>query len=147
MERDDFLDGIHRMRSEIEALFEGFFRLQHPIAITRGHLWRPPTDCYETESHIVVIMDLAGVAAEDVKIAVTNRALTVRGTRRDLTPLGSRRNYHKMEMDIGDFEGVVPIWCHVDVEKVETSLDRGILVVKIPKLPHPGAEPKTVSIE
>ncbi|KPJ53994.1 hypothetical protein AMJ39_02185 [candidate division TA06 bacterium DG_24] len=146
MERDDILDDVNRMRNEVEALFEDFFRFQHSLALAGGHVWRPSADCYETKAHIVIIMELAGVAAEDVEVFASARALTVRGTRRDLTPRERHRNYHKMEINFGDFEQVIPFWCSVDIDDLETSLDRGILTIRMPK-EGSRPQPRTIDIE
>lgn len=147
MGSDDILDDLEQMRSEVESLFEDFFRFQHTLALTGRHVWRPSTDVYESRDHVIVVLELAGVAADDIEVFASGRALTVRGTRRNLTPLESHRNYHKMEIQFGDFEKIIPLWCRVDIEDLETTLESGILTIRIPKLQESREEPRTIPIE
>jgi HSP20 family protein len=147
MGRDDILDDLEQMRSEVESFFEGFCRFRHTLALTGRHVWRPSADVYESRDHIVVVLELAGVAADDLEVFASRRALTIRGTRRNLTPLESHRNYRKMEIQFGDFEKIIPLWCRADIENLETTLERGILTIRIPKLQEPREEPRTIPIE
>ncbi|MBI5713270.1 MAG: hypothetical protein HZC38_07580 [Chloroflexi bacterium] len=46
------------------------------ISIRHVHLWRPPTDIYETETHLVVQMEIAGMRDGDVSILLQDRRRT-----------------------------------------------------------------------
>ena len=65
--------------------------------------FRPAADFYETAQGLVLRLELAGVAAEDVSLTLTGHELVVRGRRRPPAPEGIRRFIH-LEMAFGIFE-------------------------------------------
>ncbi len=65
--------------------------------------FRPAADFYETTQGLVLRLELAGVAPEDVSLTLTGHELVVRGRRRPPPPEGIRRFVH-LEMAFGIFE-------------------------------------------
>ena len=45
------------------------------------HVWRPPTDVYETEDKYVVIVEIAGMNEEDFSVTLDQNILTISGLR------------------------------------------------------------------
>ena len=72
----------------------------------RPHVWRPPTDVYETEDAIVVRVEIAGMREADFTVALVERSLLIRGVRQDLT---ERRAYYQMEIPFGEFSTEVEL--------------------------------------
>lgn len=93
-------------------------------------LWRPPTDVYETDSHVVVKIEVAGMREDDFKISLVNRRLVVSGRRRD--PVG-KLIYHNMEIRYGEFLSEVWIGWALDQSAIEASYEDGFLFIKLPK--------------
>ena len=60
-------------------------------------IWTPPTDVYETESGLIVKVEVAGMPEEDFEVVVEDQVLIVRGVRSDQT---ERRAYYQMEIII-----------------------------------------------
>jgi HSP20 family molecular chaperone IbpA len=46
-------------------------------------VWRPPTDVYETDDSVVVVVEIAGLAEGDYTVTLSGRALLISGERRD----------------------------------------------------------------
>ena len=64
--------------------------------------WSPETDIYETETDLVLQVDLPGFNAKDIDIVVENNVLTIRGERRtEATTEGD--NYRRVERISGRF--------------------------------------------
>ncbi|HHH81423.1 MAG TPA: Hsp20/alpha crystallin family protein [Chloroflexi bacterium] len=105
----------------------------------RSHAWRPPTDVLETESAIMVIVEVAGMRGEDFSITFDRQILTVRGHRADANP---RAAYHQMEIDYGDFLTEIRIPFRIDADHIEATYHDGFLRVILPK-----ASPKTIPIQ
>src|SRR3990172_4893956 len=63
----------------------------------------PSVDVYETEDEVVVVVEIAGIADEEVAVEVDGRTLNVWGERR---PSGRqpRRLYSQMEICHGPFQ-------------------------------------------
>ena len=93
-------------------------------------VWRPPTDVYETDDHIIVQVEIAGIDREDLDIALDGRQLTVSGDRKN--PKG-KRSYQNMEIHYGEFRTEVRIDRPFDDSGIEAEYTDGFLYVRIPK--------------
>jgi HSP20 family protein len=88
---------------------------------------------YETEAHIVVQVEIAGVRPEDFRIALFDRQLTITGVRADTHP--EPRAYHQMEVHFGEFRTDVDLPGAVEREHVEAEYGQGFLRVILPRQP------------
>jgi HSP20 family protein len=96
----------------------------------RRRLWRPPTDVYETDEHVVVKIEIAGVSSDDFKITFADHRLIIAGQRRD--PVG-KLIYQNMEIRYGEFRSEVWIGWALDQAAIEASYEDGFLFVKLPR--------------
>jgi len=98
--------------------------------------FRPAADLYETARGLVLRLDLAGVAAEDLSISLAGQELVIRGRRQPPPPEGLRRFIH-LEMGFGSFERSFVLPIPVDPQGVKASYADGVLEVRLPrKLPQ-----------
>jgi len=132
------------INDELDFLFNNFFQARHPVMMPVKRGWKPPTDVYETDDEMVVVMDIAGIDARDVKVQIEGRALVIRGIRRE-PALGVKRTYHKMEIDYGLFERKIELPADVDPAQVTTNYHHGFLEIHLTKKPKPG--PTRIEIE
>ncbi len=95
--------------------------------------FRPPFDVYETEQHIVIKVEIAGMQEEDFDISLDGHLLTISGIRRD-TP--GKLAYQRMEVNYGEFRLDIRLPHVVKEEQVEASYDRGFLLVSVPRQPQ-----------
>lgn len=100
----------------------------YPMPYARGEVWRPPTDVYETDEHVVVMMDLAGVREEDVEVTLFTDSLVVSGSRRDAAR-PERVLYHEMGINFGRFRSEVFLPIRVNPECTEARYENGILSI------------------
>ncbi len=102
---------------------------------TRQHkVWRPPTDVYETDTCIVVKVEIAGMEENDFAISLDARRLIICGVRRDPA---AKLGYQQMEILYGHFETDVHVPGAIDEERIEASYQNGFLSVSLPKAkPH-----------
>jgi HSP20 family protein len=94
--------------------------------------FRPAADFYETAQGLVLRLELAGVAAEDVSLSLTSHELVVQGRRRPRLPDGIKRFMH-LEIGFGTFYRRFTLPCVVDPEGVEARYQDGILTVSLPR--------------
>jgi HSP20 family protein len=94
--------------------------------------FRPAADFYETTQGLVLRLDLAGVAAEDISLSLTAHELVVRGQRRPPPPDGIRR-FIRLELGFGAFERSFTLPISIDPEAVEAGYIDGILEVRLPR--------------
>ncbi|NQZ97303.1 MAG: Hsp20/alpha crystallin family protein [Myxococcales bacterium] len=107
----------------------------------RGDRWQPDIDVFETDENLVIRVEVAGVAREDVRVGVDGQALRISGTRRPAEPSDARR-LHQMEIASGPFERRVQVPIAFDRDRVSAHLAEGFLTVTLPK-----REPVQVKID
>jgi len=96
----------------------------------RPHVWRPPTDVYETEETIVVRVEIAGMREQDFSVALEDRILTIRGIRSDPS---DKRAFYQMEIPFGEFSTGVELPAQIVPEGVEAVYRDGFLQITLPK--------------
>ena len=70
--------------------------------------WEPPVDVLETETDLLIVIALPGVAPDDVDVLFGHGELTVRGTRR-WPCLQRPARVHRVELPHGRFERRLPL--------------------------------------
>ena len=117
-----------RMRRMLDQTFGGF-GLQSPL-ITEGAGWAPLVDIEEQDDAYVLEAELPGVEREDVNIEVAGNELSVTGEIKEKERKGALRRRTRRT---GRFEYRVRLAEQVDASKIEASLDRGVLTIRVPK--------------
>ena len=102
-------------------------------------------DAYQTDSHFCVRAPIAGVNSEDINISVENGILTIKGERKEADG-PEEKKYYFQECYWGPFIRQIILPEGLDTEKIEASLQKGILIVEIPKLEEQDS-PKKISVE
>lgn len=105
----------------------------------RPHIWRPPTDVFETEDALVIRIEIAGMQEEDFTILLDGRYLSVRGMRSDIP---ERRAYHQMEIRFGEFASEIELPFDIDSERIEAIYQAGFLRITLPR-----REPQHIPIQ
>jgi HSP20 family molecular chaperone IbpA len=118
-------------RPWLGRLFVSFEPGDERVYLKRSRVWHPPTDVYETDSHVTVKLDLAGVSEDHIVVRLHGRQLTIYGQRDD--PVG-KLAYQQMEISYGEFRSEVNLPCEVDQEHVRAEYEQGFLYILLPKL-------------
>jgi len=141
MERRD----VDRIQEELDELFSDLWQV--PGFVGRRHGFRPHVDCFRSEDPdaVTVVVELAGIDPDDVEIAVSERTVTIRGTRR--RPAHSCRvSYRLMEIEYGSFQRRITLAEDVDPERAEATYERGLLTVVMPLAPKPRVGRITITL-
>lgn len=106
----------------------------------RSSIWHPPTDVYETDDNVVVIIEIAGLTQGSYELTLSNRTLTVRGQRQDPA---DKLAYHQMEIRYGEFRTQVYLpWPLRGTDQgIEATYEDGFLRVVLAK-----AQPRRIPI-
>jgi HSP20 family protein len=118
---------------DFDYLFRYYYQVKGPGLMTTAKRWLPPTDLFETQEALVLIMDIAGINRKEVSVRIDGRVLTIRGLRREISKY-PKRHYHLMEMDFGPFERRFHLPKAVDADRVEARYEDGLLEVVMPKV-------------
>ncbi len=97
--------------------------------------WSPAVNLYQLPGRIEVCVDLAGLAPQAVGLHVEPGRLTISGDRPTPEPSRSADEPMKiiaMEIDHGQFRRVIALPENVDIRRVETRFDLGLLWIRLP---------------
>ncbi len=93
-------------------------------------VWHPPTDVYETDTHVIVKIEVAGVDEDAITVRLHSRELTVSGCRNDPA---DKLACQQMEISYGEFQSSVRLPCDVDESDAGATYERGFLHILLPK--------------
>jgi HSP20 family protein len=102
----------------------------------------PPIDIYETDDGLVLYADLPGVTLETLDLQVQDNRLTLFGRTRRSTSV-AETVYE--ERQPGDFLRSFILSDEVDHDRIQASLQNGVLRVELPRAPRPPARQIKVS--
>ena len=105
------------------------FHMEWMVTANR-RTFRPPFDVYETDQHIVIMAEIAGMREEDFAISVDGQVLHISGTREDSA---GKLSYQRMEINYGEFRLDIRLPSAVDRAKIEATYDRGFLSICVPR--------------
>jgi HSP20 family protein len=135
----------HDPLREFFDMFVNERRVRGKVGMHSELAWEPPTDVIETDEEIVVVVDIAGMAGEDITVVTDGTVLKISGTRQSAGSPG-RKLFHKLEIQVGPFEREIELPTRVDPSKVSAHYEKGFLQVRIRKL-DPAQYVKRVKIE
>lgn len=102
-------------------------------------LWRPPTDLYETNENVVILIEIAGMDPDKIQVEFSDKVLRVSGRRDDLH---LRAACHCLEVQYGIFASEVYLPGAYDVNAIDAEYKDGFLTIILPK-----AKPETQMIQ
>lgn len=103
----------------------------HWVVLRQSNTWRPPTDVFELEDRLVVMVEVAGMRDGEWQIALEDRRLIIGGVRR--RTVRDRMAFHQMEVRYGDFRTVVNLPWPIDRQHVAATYKDGFLRVELPR--------------
>ncbi len=103
---------------------------QRWVIMHQSHIWRPPTDVFELEDRLVVLVEIGGMRDGDFSVVLQDRKLAISGTRRRV--VHERIAYHQMEVLYGEFRTEVSLPWPVNRDEVAATYREGFLRVELP---------------
>lgn len=125
-------DWFTNMQQEMERLLDDFSRRKPPSHQFRLRGWEPPVDVTETDTQVVVLVELSGVSKEQVDLVVERNTLLLRGRRRE-GPHSPKRSCHRLEIYWGPFERLVPLPTPVQPKATQATFENGMLKIVLTK--------------
>ena len=120
---------FEQIQREINQTLDEFCQQLQSRARSGEIRFVPAIDLWETDSDLVVVVELPGVLEEDVDVLVTPEGLTIRGVRMEVP----RGRAHLREWRWGEFEREVRLPAVVDPGSMRASYSEGTLEVHIRK--------------
>ena len=98
----------------------------------------PPVDIYQTDTDVVIQMEIAGISEEEVELDVQGSTIVIHGERK---PLSGRpdRVYSQLEISQGPFRRELILPVPVTPERAQSSYKDGVLEIVLPKASPPSS--------
>ena len=95
--------------------------------------FKPPTDVCESIDAVCIRIELPGVPANQIKIALASDKIRVYGEKKRRNPRQKVISHLCSERNYGRFSRVVPLRWTISVKDTKAELREGVLVIHLPK--------------
>ena len=95
--------------------------------------FKPPVDVCETADAVYIRIELPGVAANQIKIALTSDKIRVFGEKKKRNPRQKILSHLCSERSHGPFSRVVPLRWAISMKDSKAQLKDGVLLIHLPK--------------
>jgi HSP20 family protein len=123
---------LERLRGRVGRLLLALQEASEMVAGEAG-AWLPPVDLCESAECVTVSVELPGMRAEHIEVALTNEELRVRGRKRKGAPRGVISHLCS-ERSFGQFARNIPLRWPVRKDDASAKLKDGVLTVRLPKI-------------
>ncbi len=123
-------------QNPIQRLIGELFKDIKPLGYQPDRSFHPPMDIYETDEELVVVVEVAGMRGEDIRVVFEKDLLSISGVRSEISSAHKIR-LHQMEIDYGRFERTLRIPFPLKVNEFKATYRQGFLVISVPKRKEP----------
>ncbi len=106
--------------------------------------WAPSADISETDKEYLIRAELPGLKKEDVKVTLSDGAITIEGERKQQKEEKNER-FHRVESSYGSFTRTFSLPDNIKADAVRCESKDGVLTVHIPKTEQ--KKPKEIAIQ
>ena len=104
------------------------------VELTPLAAFKPAADVCETADAVCVRIELPGVAANQIKVALTSEKIHIYGEKKKRNPRQKIVSHLCSERNYGRFSRIVPLRWTISVKDTTAELKDGVLVIHLPKL-------------
>lgn len=143
------LDQVRSFRSEIDRVFDDFFRplaswgkegaARQPLTFSFPAVdasFIPSVDVKDTGEGYLVTAELPGFTREEVELTLTENSLSLKGEHREEKER-KEEAYFMREISSGSFRRVIGLPGPIDTDKVSARMKDGVLTVTLAKSDKP----------
>jgi HSP20 family protein len=135
----DSEDPRQTLQRNVERLLRDLVYQRHHSTHFAEPEWSPAVDLVVAERSARVIVELAGVPREHVRVRLQARVLEISGRREPPHEPGGA-HYHLAEIQFGDFRRVVELPWDADPDRVEATYRDGMLEIQLVPAPTTGRQ-------
>ncbi len=107
--------------------------LRRWVIVRHATVWQPPTDVYEQDRRLIVLVEIAGMREGDFNVTLQGQQLIISGVRQRMTREDSA--FHQLEIPFGEFRTEVSLPWPVARDDVSAQYRDGFLRVELPHAP------------
>lgn len=138
-------DIFSRFRQEMDDFISGFSRglPDSPFNQVFGG-GGFAVDVSESDNSVDITAELPGLESSDIDVSVEGGSLTISAEKKN-EEKSEGKNWHRVERSYGSFNRVIPLGFVPDADRLEASLEKGVLHITVPKPAQ--SEPTAKKIE
>ena len=137
-------DPRESLQRSVERLLHNIVYQRHPATHFAEPRWSPALDLMVSEDSARVIVELAGVPRQDVRVRLQGRVLEITG-RREAPREAGDAHYHLAEIQFGDFRRSVELPWEADADRVQAFYRDGMLEIHL--VPSPAEQRTQLHVE
>ena len=136
---------IQQLRDEVDRLVANVFTNPTVAGAARLVTGRgfPAVNVWEDNENLFVEAEVPGVKPEDLDVTVVGDELTLKGQRPEEAE--TEGAFHRRERGVGSFTRIVRLSSEVDADRVNASLNDGVLLLTLPKAES--AKPRKIKVK
>jgi HSP20 family protein len=116
-------------------MLDDFLACKSPMRMLKRPVWHPATDVFETEQHVVIRMEIAGMNDKEIEVTFYPESSTMKISGRRVDGYGEPKiGFSQMEIIYGAFEREILLPRGVDGNGITRSYTNGLLEILVPKI-------------
>jgi HSP20 family protein len=120
------------LREKMNRMFEDVFAGRSEDKELSASTWAPAVDIFETESELMMTVEVPGIDEKDIEIKIEDNTLTLKGERK-FEKETKEENYHRIERSYGSFYRAFTLPNSIDPDKIQAEHENGVLKITMAK--------------
>jgi HSP20 family protein len=126
------LEQLRGSDPEIERRFKQLLGSRQE-GLSEEQEFAPPADVFLCEEGLVILVELAGICREDIRLAMSDEELEIHGRRREPKAFDKER-FFALECAFGPFRRRFRLPGGLDTAAIEANYSEGFLTIRVPRL-------------
>lgn len=128
------MDGLDDLQRQMSRLMDWTLNV---VSQHFSPSWQPLPSCnvYETAHEFQFLMPMPGVRSQDLDVQVSGNQLVIKGERKRPEEINDEQ-YRRQERWVGRWTRSIQLPDRADPERIQASLEHGLLLLQIGKLPE-----------
>lgn len=136
------------LQREVNRTFDQFWRGLDALP-TEWKNWgiSPQVDVKENTDSYEIVAELPGVDPKDINLEISDNMLVLKGEKKGDKEDKNRKGYHLQERFYGSFTRSFVLPSDVQVDKIASNFDKGILTIQLPKNASASSKVKKIEVK
>ncbi|MGZ8845859.1 MAG: Hsp20/alpha crystallin family protein [Pyrinomonadaceae bacterium] len=125
---------LKRLTERIGKLYSVLHEAAEAEVTPLAGTWTAAVDVCETAQAISIRIEVPGVSASQIKIALNNDKVRIYGEKKKRAPRQRITSHLCSERNYGRFNRVVPLRWTISIKDTKAELKNGVLLIHLPKI-------------
>lgn len=125
---------LKRLTERIGKLYSVLHETAEAEVTPLAGTWTPAVDVCETAQAISIRVEVPGISASQIKIALNNDKVRIYGEKKKRAPRQRITSHLCSERNYGRFNRVVPLRWTISIKDTNAQLKNGVLLIHLPKI-------------